>query len=698
MKNSKRMKFSRIVCRLFAFVVMCVAVAGCGGGSSGPGPEPPVPPPLNPPVVPVLAKAVALKSFSTCADLKGVIEKTLKDEMEARIQQMEEGCKRGRGWNRCPDDAACAMAYTGDGSSETPDVTGTNLQEDGVDEDDLIKNDGAHSYAIVGDKVRIVRVWPFENFGEVSSISPPGRPLGLFIHEKRLIVLSQNVTSNSLTPFTNDDEKIFVEVFDVNDAANPVRHGLTEYSGALVSSRMTGSSLHIVIAGKYEPVELDYGSEEDIYADCSGDSAELPQSFVEAVKNIRERNLEVIENINVAAALPGGGDVNDEFCSTVYSSDLSPGVDTLTIVTDDVADDAGAIGSSTIIGNGGTVYASQNGIYVAAPYNLSAEEAGQNGQMSDATVIHRFTLDGGPHYFGSNAVAGHLMDNSYVGSRYSSRFSMAQFAMSEHKGMLRVATTIGHVVRGDSSTESQVAVLDAGSPGMEAVGGVKDMGKGERIYAVRFAGERGYVVTFKKVDPLYVLDLSDPRGAKVAGELKTPGFSTYLHPIGEGRLVGLGFNADDQGDFAWTQGLKLSMFDVSDAANPAEVGTELIGARGSYSDAVEEHHAFTFDKERMLIALPVEFYEGDRSGSTFGRYSGSSVWLIRVSEAGSFDEVGRAEVAGGGGSRHYWTRDTVILRTAIIGDGQNDGVITLTGSSLQLNRIDAGMTKVGEVR
>ncbi|MCK5642364.1 MAG: beta-propeller domain-containing protein, partial [Gammaproteobacteria bacterium] len=296
-------------------------------------------------------------------------------------------------------------------------------------------------------------------------------------------------------------------------------------------------------------------------------------------------------------------------------------------------------------------------------------------------------------------VAGHLVDNRYVGSRNSERFSMAQFALSEHEGHLRVATTYGQFWgSGDSASQSLVTILDVNSPDLEVTGEVGGLGQGERIYAVRFIGDRGYVVTFKKVDPLYVLDLSDPSDPVVAGELKIPGFSTYLHPMNDEYLIGLGFDADDQGPFAWTQGLKLALFDVSDPADPREVGHRVIGTRGTYSPAVEEHHAFTFDPQRMMIALPVELYEGGTGGSDRGSFVSSSVMLLQVDLSGSFDTLGEI-ILEEGGSSNYWGgwSPANVLRTIIIGDNQEDGVITLTTSGVTLHRIDDDMSEVGSI-
>ncbi|GAB3867375.1 beta-propeller domain-containing protein [Dactylosporangium cerinum] len=167
--------------------------------------------------------------------------------------------------------------------------------------------------------------------------------------------------------------------------------------------------------------------------------------------------------------------------------------------------------------------------------------------------------------------------------------------MSEWDGHLRIATTTSL----ETTTSSAVYVLRLNGGQLTQAGKVDGLGKSERIYSVRFIGTTGYVVTFRQTDPLYTLDLRDPSAPKVVGELKIPGYSAYLHPAGDGRLLGLGQDANEQGR---VQGMQVSLFDVRDPAHPARVAQHL--EKGGYSEAEYDPHAFLYWAPLGLLAVP----------------------------------------------------------------------------------------------
>ena len=201
------------------------------------------------------------------------------------------------------------------------------------------------------------------------------------------------------------------------------------------------------------------------------------------------------------------------------------------------------------------MYASSERLYVANRRWIDRNDFGAEDARGVTTHIHRFDVSGsdGPAYEASGSVDGFLLN---------------QFAMSEHEGYLRVASTDTPVWgwwRQDGTSVSRVDVLQRDGAELRLVGSVGGLGQGERIYAVRFIGDIGYVVTFRQIDPLYTVDLSDPSDPRVVGELKIPGYSAYLHPIGKNVLLGVGQDADELGRVLGTQ---VSVFDVSDLANP----------------------------------------------------------------------------------------------------------------------------------
>ncbi len=282
-----------------------------------------------------------------------------------------------------------------------------------------------------------------------------------------------------------------------------------------------------------------------------------------------------------------------------------------------------------LTGNSETAYVSTESLYVATTrynYTTQSDPSAMSGGVSTgamiaiypadyATDVHKFALTPtGPKYRGSGSVAGHL------GWEQDKK----PFRMGELQGDLRIATSLGE--SWSSSSTHRLSVLRESSGALALIGQLPNalrpapLGKpGEKIYAARFVGKRGYLVTFRVTDPLYVLDLADPTDPKLAGELQIPGYSDYLHPIGENLLLGIGKDAvadtasswgDGRG--AWYQGVKVALFNVADAASPKEVSSIVIGKRGTQSAALVNHHAFTFlpvtgnGDELARFTLPIE--------------------------------------------------------------------------------------------
>ncbi len=220
-----------------------------------------------------------------------------------------------------------------------------------------------------------------------------------------------------------------------------------------------------------------------------------------------------------------------------------------------------------------------------------------------------------------------------------------QFALSEDRGVLRAASTTG---LGDDA-ESLVTTLADRDGRLVRLGAVGGLGRGERIYAVRFLGDTGYVVTFREVDPLYTLDLADPARPVVRGELKIPGYSAYLHPVGDDLLLGVGQNATPDGQVT---GLQLSLFDVSDLARPARLAQVDLGSRYSGSEAEWDHHAFLFWPATGLAVLPIDSED----------FSGAAGFA--VSRAGGIAPL--AQIAHAPGGRDAFAPP--VRRAVVVGD------------------------------
>ena len=257
------------------------------------------------------------------------------------------------------------------------------------------------------------------------------------------------------------------------------------------------------------------------------------------------------------------------------------------------------------LGGTDTIYVSTENMYAAVAdysYDNSIKQTElYSPEYSTSTVLYKYTLENGSINFSSQGeVPGTIIN---------------QFSMDEHKNMFRIATTTGEMWRNTSN--NNMYILDEN---LKIVGKLEGLAPGEKIYSTRFAGDRAYMVTFKQVDPLYVIDTSNPVKPEVKGLLKIPGYSTYLHLVDENHIIGFGYDVEQN---EWggnvTGGLKLSMFDVTDVNKPKETYTQVIGEKGTYSEVLYNHKALMFSLNKGLMAFPVnrktEDYKTDFSGA-----------------------------------------------------------------------------------
>jgi hypothetical protein len=288
-------------------------------------------------------------------------------------------------------------------------------------------------------------------------------------------------------------------------------------------------------------------------------------------------------------------------CDQVSRPAEFSGFGSLTVLSVDLEQPLGDTRPVTIMADGETVYATPDTLYVATTewVDPSIIDDGDFDQIDDdySTAIHSFDIssDGPATYRASGAVRGHLLN---------------QFAMSEFDDTLRVASTDGSPWGSSSSSESFVTTFQESDGELQQVGQVGDMGKGEEIFSVRFVDDTAYVVTFEQTDPLYTLDLSDPADPRVVGELKILGYSAYLHPLGDGLLLGVGQDATESGA---TLGTQVSLFDVSDPANPTRM--QQYALADSSSDVEYDHRAFLYWPDESLAVLPVQEYLSGFSGA-----------------------------------------------------------------------------------
>ncbi|HUG32943.1 MAG TPA: beta-propeller domain-containing protein, partial [Acidimicrobiia bacterium] len=280
------------------------------------------------------------------------------------------------------------------------------------------------------------------------------------------------------------------------------------------------------------------------------------------------------------------------------------------------------------------------------------------------TGIHKFDISDADstRYLASGSIEGYLLN---------------QFAMDEHEGMLRVASTTTPWWSGSGpESESRVTILREIGGGLVRVGVIDGLGKTEQIYSVRFMGDVAYVVTFRQTDPLYTLDLTDPRGPELVGALKIPGYSAYLHPVGDGLLMGIGQDATDEGRVLGTQ---VSIFDVSDLSDPTRVDTFTL-SEGTNSSVEYDHHAFLYWEGLAVIPIQ-EWHWDDKGEEVFMGAIG-----LTVGDDGRLGQLG--EVVHPGGDSESWDWRAQILRSVVVGDS----LYTISGKGIMKSDLD-GLTE-----
>jgi hypothetical protein len=383
---------------------------------------------------------------------------------------------------------------------------------------------------------------------------------------------------------------------DVSDPA-AMRVVRTEtVDGFYVSARRHGAVARLVLSTP--PAALDYTGERALRSSARG---WLPRATLDNRITGRKRTKAIVP------------------CGQVRRPRIFSGLDTLTVLTVDMRRGLPAIDTDSLMTDGQTVYASDTSLYVATQRYVEQPSVPDRPPPPVTTAIHRFDISNPTRtdYRSSGEVTGYVLN---------------QFALSEFKGVLRVATTDSPVWWPGAAApkvQSYVTTLKESAGALLPLGRVGGLGVGERIQAVRFLGDAGYVVTFRQVDPLYTVDLSKPDAPRVAGELKLLGYSAYLHPVADGLLLGVGQDATDQGRQLGTQ---LSLFDVSDLAHPARLSRHRIGSSSS-SEVEYDHHAFLYWPPTKLAVIPVDIF-GNGSNPFLGAIG------FRIGRS-AIDEVGR---------------------------------------------------------
>ena len=286
-------------------------------------------------------------------------------------------------------------------------------------------------------------------------------------------------------------------------------------------------------------------------------------------------------------------------------------------------------------------------------------------KQMERTIIHKISIDNGKIEY---KIQGYAPGNV-----------LNQFSMDEYNGYFRIATTTSGY--GTAESKNHVYVLDSE---LNIVGKLEDLASGERIYSARFIGNKAYMVTFRQIDPLFVIDLENPTNPNVLGYLKIPGVSDYLHPYDENHIIGVGRDATEEGRML---GMKLSLFDVTDVENPTEISKYIIGERGTSSEALNDHKAFLFSRAKNLLVIPVQLAEGGK----YNIFQGAYVFSLDIENG--FDLKGtvthRNQTAE---EKYYYDYGATIRRSLYIADV----LYTISQKMVKMNSLD-DMSEINKV-
>ncbi|KJS02357.1 MAG: hypothetical protein VR68_03175 [Peptococcaceae bacterium BRH_c4a] len=598
----------------------------------------------------------------------------------------------------------------------------TNVQVEGVDEADIIKNDGKYMYIASANQLHILEAYPAEQARLLSTVKIKGYISGLFLNGSRIVVISDRSGAPGM----------MAAVYDITDRASPSLVRTLAWEGGYVSSRMIGDCIYLVLN---MPVVLNGGDKGE------GDNINLPVfNDNDRTRVIQPEEIQYFDHpdysylYTMIVSINIKDDRQEALCKTfltgasqnVYSSPEN------LYLTGPKAPDMLFIGNRLIEGlaslvNGDTadqirnIPASsdrpdekvQRAYQILENYISGLDYAGAGileekiRQMQEKynrdvarernkTVIYKFSVkDGSVDYRCRGEVNGRLLN---------------QFSMDEEGGCFRVATTSeGWLFTDRPATRNNIYVMDEK---LDVVGKLEGLAPGERIFSARFMGGRVYLVTFRRIDPLFVIDLKNPVSPKVLGELKIPGYSDYLHPYDENHIIGIGKEVPVQPDPlpmpmplpgetsvpgrmpviappvpVREQGVKIALFDVSNPSKPVEVSKYVVDKIHSDSEVSRNHKAFLFSKNRNLMALPVSYPENwpvkDKAlfMPRYRQWQGMYVFNISPSEGislkGRIEHPSKKDITG------YWVNDAV-KRAAYI----NEVFYTISEGAVKMSGIE----------
>jgi len=618
------------------------AVAGLAAGCTGSSPTLP-----ESPAIQNRAELLTFQGGNACQDLETYLEDTavlqMRTQLEAQRDQVPGWGWWGGGWRGGLEfDSAAPNAGAGGekaASSAPKDYTTTNNQVAGVDEADFIKNDGTRIFALSGGKLYASKSWPANELQILGKVAVEGYPREMFLDgTDRAVVFSQVFRKYALQPelgFNCDplscgyyySNATKMTVFDVSDMAK--MKVVNEYvlPGSYQSARKIGSSVRMVMTDSFRfPAAVKFWPDwnENLWKPENKDKLKATYDTMIA------DNEKLIRAQVLADWLPPGqATINGQTttmpqdCDSFSKVNAPTRLGLVTVATLDLKNPGPVVDRNTILGESGEIYASASNLYVATRHWWWWPKPGQK----DTTYVHKFDISKPEkaRYVASGTVDGHIVD---------------QFSMDENAaGYFRMATTLSTRVLdpkqpdnwwGVMETTNRVSVTQEKEGRLVVIGQSEELAKGERIMSSRFMEDSAYVVTFRQTDPLFTFDMKDPTNPKKVGELKVPGFSSYIHPIDKNHLLTIGTYIPENNTDWRARALQLAIFDVTDLAHPKQTFVQLVGTAYSWSEAQHEHKAFNYFPAKKLLAIP--FTDWSYNYKNSNEYWSSFISDLRVFE------------------------------------------------------------------
>lgn len=710
--NTHPIRTMILLLSVIALLAACTQTPGPGPGPDQiPDEEPGTPGTGTPatPSTPSLAGPSGLKKFNSVKELREFLQQSVMAGAMGGFggaALMRGGLAGDMMMEAAPASAPSAAGKAMDGGG-AGDFSTTNVQVAGIDEADFVKNDGQYIYQLVQEKLVIVKAYPAADMAIISQTPIDGMPTNLFLEGTRLVVFTTvNEETERVNRYDYYPQPTYVQVvkalvYDVSDRTKPQLEDTLSIEGNYENARMLDGYVYLVtqqwVGGYYEvepPIVM--MNERIIRPDIF--YPPTPQSSY---------NFHTI-----TAFAPGEDTVNSKtlllgWGTTLYMSDKNMYLAyrkelpwnyyqqeqdkrfyeaVLPLLPADIQGKANGLKGefkdpeerwqhlSDLLQ---TMYDSLSAFERSALSGKIREALDEYdaklASARDMTVIHRIAIDKGqiePKSQGE--VAGSLHN---------------QWALDEHEGHLRVATTRNIWTARQNIQDNNVFVLNAD---LKVVGALDGLAKDESIYSTRFLGDRLYMVTFRRIDPLFVIDLGNPEAPKVLGQLKIPGFSDYLHPYDETHLIGIGKETkENEWGGVSIKGLKVALFDVSNVEKPTQVDTLEIGSPGTDSEALSDHRAFLFDKKRGVMVLPVRevterFNPDRRPWEYYTQRIWQGAYVFSVTDKG-IDVAGKiAHFEGDESTQWYWGSPYAVRRSLYM----DDVLYTLSNKLIMANSLD----------